>query len=677
MLIEANENLLLQLTYWTVGLAVVLTLVITARHARRSRAPFGDKENLKAIAQCMGLWFAASFVTHLYTFVAIHDKGIECTADYLLRSLAHALSLFFFDIDGDLMSELYKHTPLRALIMALTLVCFALTMAMVVSLLVTRLRQYLRLRLHARFGRRPSRLYLFFGLDGQAASLAADIARHDPRATIVLIDSADQSDEEKRGSTLMRLIGQRTHAYASVRRTRAYMAVADARPCDVAAAAPAADLLRRLGLADVRRLVQRLPREARLDIFLLGDDTQEVLANFLALTSDVTLRQAAARLPLTFSVEARHSAATRALHSAALKEHIGLRIIDPARLAVDLLKATPELHPVRVAHLSTSQPLTVSQPFEALIVGLGPTGRDAFRFVYEFTALVAEGSTPTDVRRAPLHVTLVDPSPERLPGHLGTLMPAIFGPVKPQGVTIDTLAATPATLALPPSTLEKLNYVVIALPHADEAIALTASLYEQIRRHRTDLSHLRIVVRATDPTATPILQRIADRYNADAGAPVIHLFGLPREVYTFDIVVKARFERMARRFYAAYAAAAHSTETYDERHQRLSQTLDEGARLRRQESQDFANVMHMATKTYLYASAPQLPADARREMLARTEHMRWQAAHELMGYQTTSELQACDERRRLHPCITPYQNLAEHYRDNDRRVVDITLQLDA
>ena len=48
--------------------------------------------------------------------------------------------------------------------------------------------------------------------------------------------------------------------------------------------------------------------------------------------------------------------------------------------------------------------------------------------------------------------------------------------------------------------------------------------------------------------------------------------------------------------------------------------------LRRMESQDFANALHIETKKYLksYGATPL--------RLAQTEHLRWEAAHEIMGY---------------------------------------------
>jgi len=49
--------------------------------------------------------------------------------------------------------------------------------------------------------------------------------------------------------------------------------------------------------------------------------------------------------------------------------------------------------------------------------------------------------------------------------------------------------------------------------------------------------------------------------------------------------------------------------------------------------------------------------------LARLEHIRWIASHEMLGYtKANKELHSCDERTRQHNCLRPWQELDEEGR---------------
>lgn len=54
------------------------------------------------------------------------------------------------------------------------------------------------------------------------------------------------------------------------------------------------------------------------------------------------------------------------------------------------------------------------------------------------------------------------------------------------------------------------------------------------------------------------------------------------------------------------------------------------------------------------------------EMLARMEHERWCARHLLDGWRRGEKR---EELARTHPCLVPWENLGENYRDNDRAAV--------
>ena len=58
--------------------------------------------------------------------------------------------------------------------------------------------------------------------------------------------------------------------------------------------------------------------------------------------------------------------------------------------------------------------------------------------------------------------------------------------------------------------------------------------------------------------------------------------------------------------------------------------------------------------------------------LAMCEHLRWNAAHEMMGYVNNIKGHGCDELKKEHNCLKPWQNL-DNESDNAGYPVDFKL----
>lgn len=283
--------------------------------------------------------------------------------------------------------------------------------------------------------------------------------------------------------------------------------------------------------------------------------------------------------------------------------------------------------------------------------------------------------------------------------------------------------------------LEEVNYIVISIGNNDEAIALAARIFNQIRRVREDISNLRIFVRCTDNNKVEGIQKIADHYNFGYGEgennqPVIQIFGQPEKTYTYDLVVSDRLIEAAKRFHEEYRKLSGEGGSWDDRHKQLTQTgtpnIEMLRKLRRQESQDMANALHAATKMILLKKAmaqlnkdnESLPdwysfylryfnadgsanvegsqtaihyselSDQENEIilrLAQLEHLRWNAAHELMGYVFNVDGTSCDERTMRHNCLCSWNRLDKQsnmitdwscdYKKYDFCVVDTSVAL--
>ena len=61
------------------------------------------------------------------------------------------------------------------------------------------------------------------------------------------------------------------------------------------------------------------------------------------------------------------------------------------------------------------------------------------------------------------------------------------------------------------------------------------------------------------------------------------------------------------------------------------------------------------------------------DVLAQTEHLRWMASHEILGYRDDGTEADKDEARLLHGCLKPWSALSTTVRSYDYNVVDVSL----
>ena len=131
-------------------------------------------------------------------------------------------------------------------------------------------------------------------------------------------------------------------------------------------------------------------------------------------------------------------------------------------------------------------------------------------------------------------------------------------------------------------------------------------------------------------------------------------------------------------------------------------SLSDMRSLRRKESQDLANALHIKTKIFLLQKAFGEGLDWKEFVeeyfdekgkpirkgsyanikytlseqenygilntvilnLARLEHLRWNASHEMLGYTKADKgIHSCDERTKRHNCLRPWEELDKEGRD--------------
>lgn len=282
--------------------------------------------------------------------------------------------------------------------------------------------------------------------------------------------------------------------------------------------------------------------------------------------------------------------------------------------------------------------------------------------------------------------------------------------------------------------IKQLNYVIVATENERLNITLAVRILRMATRYSQCLDRLRILVRVHDRSDGSI-DTVADHYNrlfkaqndintqrSESPDGPITLFGDFASIHTYDNIVSDKLITEARRYFDKYNNRYPSDwkEEWDERHRRLlgttkgnslSPSMSDIMELRRKESQDVANAKHAATKLLLvqkafekgggdgetrlaelreaitngtitrecgkttYTFNSQHPAlNIQRSVLATlawTEHLRWCASHEVLGYVFGDRK---EEARMTHDNLVPWQQLTEEIQSYDCNVVDVTLE---
>lgn len=205
----------------------------------------------------------------------------------------------------------------------------------------------------------------------------------------------------------------------------------------------------------------------------------------------------------------------------------------------------------------------------------------------------------------------------------------------------------------------------------------------------------------------------------------IHLFGLDKRTYTYQNIIDDSMEEQAVDFKERYTASTRKDYKepkckeeyawYKDIHDHIlciegdpdnNPTLSAIMGIRRMQGQDYANCFHAATKKILAQEALEMSGLPKEfswnlltrksetieymvkdgtivapqvfrilNVLAQTEHMRWNASHEILGYVSDGALPSRDEVKMSHSCITNWQNLTANIQSFDYDFIDLTLNI--
>lgn len=664
-----------------------------------------------------------------FVYESEEGNGTFINSEYLLRSLACSFQLFTGNIDSNVVDGISDHSYLKGFISLQAILSFFCTIAVLLSLAYARVSAYYKLHKKTKIDADHNHLYVFFGMNDPSRLLAKSIKeREGGKAIVVFVENMAQSNDDING--LNNIVGMFTHrrqTFIDADELDARVTFTEIRLCDISSEkVEKGDILGDINLLMLRDLIQKVGKgitDAQLHVFFLSENEDENIRALSVLTLDNSIQQIKEnKVLLRFYCHARRNGLNHIIEDIAFKHGLDVRTVDSSNLAVELLKADGENHPVRFVEIDKAS-TTVKSSFNSLIVGFDEVGRDALKFLYEFGAFVDYGATPEDERRSSFHCIAIDKRMDELKGSFANFAPAVmaarnYDKQKSPLIELkscDSLSSDFYVNILTDDFCKALNYIVIAIGDDELGMTLAIRILNHIRRVRLDLHNMRIFVRSYRSDKEVYMQHIADYYNEGynkclkekevlyKNGAVIKLFGQSKEIYSYDMIINEALTQKGRAYQASYARLSGDKLLWDARRKKEQEkgSLDNMRSLRRKEQQDLGNALHAETKVFLLKNAMEKDNDwsdfinryfdnkemAQREgkydnikytylttqennvilNLARLEHLRWNASHEMLGYVKAHDgLHGCDERTREHNCLRPWQELDEEGREVTR-----------
>ncbi len=711
-----------------VSMAIGSTIVVGWSIVQRYRYRFTNKDNKSSLPELYrrqrNLVLLAKVMLWIWScgwvlyFVAISvDKPPHVGAELLLRSAIASLGMFLMNIDSNIVDGIQEHDVLKGMIVCTFFSAVICTALLIMSLVLSRLMAYLHIK-HLKIDNNRNHLYLFFGLNDASKLLANDILENDKNSVVVFIENSlvgevmQNEDRTDGWKNIVNMLTHRRNTFLDANENeRRALAIGSCNICGLESGFE--DVFGNIGLETVKRLLKSLgdTRGGQLHIFFLSEDRDSNVRATAILAKDEMINNP--QYKTVIYCHARRNGVNRIIEDLGLGEEkqTEVRILDSSHLAIEHLKQSDGNHPVNYVSVKTLEednPGTVSSPFVSLVMGFGETGQEAVKFLYEYGAFVSNKASILDSYRSTFNCYVLDQNMKRLEGHFVAGIPNVCYKRCDEEENDEALIkfyeidyrSDDFFIKILDKIAEKLNYVIVAIGDDEENMTAAVEILRYVRKKRQDLENFCIYVRAYEKGSFKHLEEIAQHYNLRLGKDEtdkvvkIVLFGQNEQIYTYNLVVKDKYQEDGRIYYETYRSLqidpANDEGSWDKRHNdtmtsKKDTKWERMSKIRRKESQDRSNALHAKTKIMLLEKVigkdnvadfalraleqrsgekgsityPNLSVSENRLMqnLAMCEHLRWNAAHEMLGYVDNKESHKCDDLRKKHNCLKPWQDL--------------------
>lgn len=369
----------------------------------------------------------------------------------------------------------------------------------------------------------------------------------------------------------------------------------------------------------------------------------------------------------------------------ALMNSEGLRyqvhFIDSSSLSVWQLKKNAACQPVNFVTVNTDKGL-VTTPFTAMVIGFGETGRDAFGFLYEYGAFVADVKQGSDgydyVVEQQKKIYVVDRNLDALKSEFMSDRPGLRSDPYVEwcgGQSLNQESLSDRIKRL----VNDLSYVIVTVGDDEEAISIATKICHIACRYRDTGSKLGLFVRIRHKEQQKKMKAVKAyfaRYSSQNNI-FIDVFGGEEEIFSYATLRHDVLEAHASLFFYQYALASAELslsgekllaeqkhlsqsspdEEWYERRRHSGSTIKDHIDLYYKEEQDRSNAWHVLTKRIL-VGLKDGDEETRRKCLSdvgliRTlgyvEHLRWNAKMYLMGFEYDPVKKI---EKKLHSCLT-------------------------
>lgn len=374
-----------------------------------------------------------------------------------------------------------------------------------------------------------------------------------------------------------------------------------------------------------------------------------------------------------------------------------IKLIDSSYLSILELKHSFIAHPVNFVDIETDEngyrTGIVISPFNALIVGFGDTGQEALSFLYEFSAFVGRNGG-----RSSYHIAAIDKYMDNIQGDYIAQRPAIKDNKHIEFVCTDIHTSTYWNI-IDKLVAEGLNYIVVALGDDKQNLSVAIQLQEYIMRKvnsegcATKCGRFCIYFKQR--------QGIDNKLCLLYGNANLRPFGQNENIFTWDIVSNSKYQIDADQYGKRYDRLKKENKYEDcddgavKDEVKVKTDLEKMRDKERKYSQNLSNAYHIATKIHLMGeerisslqkhkryplnvkdykgeyqykvdevSMPDYDVTTLMTTIAQCEHLRWNAAIEMLGYtQNLNDRSSCNLITMEHNCLTSWDDLDRIWRE--------------
>lgn len=621
----------------------------------------------------------------------------------LLRSALASIKMFIADNELIEISEYYKSDPLyMALFAMIHFLAFCLAAILVLNTIGTRFVSYAALMKERMTCRRTARhSHVFWGINSPSLALAADIRRHDSESRIVFICPYSASS-----------IGEKLEVTQILSSTTMSHEVTGAEVDEIESVITVH--IPKISMQSKRMewLKTILESSSDVDFYFFTDDS---LANIrLAETVPngfhLTLKEGSNMgiHVLTNAASSRQKVAEEhlILHGAEDKR-VHWSFVDIPSTAVESLKFGIQNYPVSTFPAEAIKEGRVDGEFNSWVLGLGESGSEMFKFMYEFSTLESTASSVQDSRIIKRNFLLFDKEADTKGGDILKGCPELLssGEISMSSVSVgcdrfwDMLR----------SSADSLNCISIALGNDENDLKLARDIYRHLLHFaRNPKLHTKIFVRVYSQDYLEMFNTLAKDYNSE------HLqiipFGGIKELFTTDLILKKGILNTFKAFNHHFDMVRGKNPgltadqcwrkdfdiaKYTSSYSNVAVALDE---LERRKAQCFSSTFHIGTLLALAGIDAADKAGIERllqmvetadgmseglvDTLIRSCFLREQASHRLLGFTSCSNEYVKQNRteavtRKLTPYLLPWGEATEKTRIMFRDILKTSLGIAA